>query len=171
MKQLVLKLKSREEVAAIVWYISQRKQGTDERANRLAKIINKNYPPYLYYYKQNFTNLTITLVKMTNEEQSDYRKREEKRLITFASIDAKECGYTTLGTDWDGPKTKHNYPILLEAEQEYLEELDKLQKRIRKKYEPKLWAANDDAELSMEEAEDIESKITRNEKCGHLYYT
>jgi hypothetical protein len=174
MKEIVLKLKDSIEISDILCYSASygtrhNPSGT-ARSNRLAKAITKKYPQRIYKYKQNFTELTITLIKRTMEEQSVYIKREENRLIEFASIDSREGRYGVLYTDFDGIPTSNNYPVLIEAEHEYLMRLDELQQSIRKKYEPKLIASADDRELTDDEIDDIESKAYSSE-LSHLYYT
>ena len=174
MKEIVLKLNESIEISDILCYSASygtrhNPSGT-ARSNRLAKAITKKYPQRIYKYAQNFTKLTITLTKMTMEEQSDYVKRAENRLIEFASIDAREGSYGGLYTDFDGARTKNNYPVLIEAEREYLERLDELQHSIRKKYEPQLIASADDRELTDDEIDHMQSRPYSSEH-DHLYYT
>ena len=107
---------------------------------------------------------------MTMEEQSDYIKQEEKRLIEFALIDTREGRYGVLYTDFDGAPTKNNYPVLIAAEHDYLARLAELQQSIRKKYEPQLIAHADDRELTDAEVDDTESRPCSS-KHDHLYYT
>ena len=176
MEEIILKLKESIEISDILCYSASygirhnpNPNGT-ARSNRLAKAITKKYPQRTYKYKQNFTKLTITITKMTMEEQSDHVKRAENRLIEFASIDAREGSYGVLYTDFDGDRTKNNYPVLIEAENEYLRRLDELRQSIRKKYEPQLIASADDRKLTYGEESLIESK-SHSSKYGHLYYT
>lgn len=174
MKELVLKLNESIEISDILCYSSSygtrhNPSGT-ARSNRLAKAIIKKYPQRIYKYKHSFTKLTITLVKRTMEEQSVYTKRQENRLIEFDLIDSREGRYGVLYTDFDGEPTKNNYPVLIEAENEYLQRLDELQQSIRKKYEPKLIASADDRVLTYDEVTVVECELSSS-KHSHLYYT
>ena len=81
MKEIVLKLNESIEISDILCYSgsygTRHNSNGTARSNRLAKAITKKYPRRIYKYAQNFTKLTITLTKMTMEEQSDYVKRTE----------------------------------------------------------------------------------------------
>lgn len=89
--------------------------------------------------------------------------------IHFDWIDSKD-GYGILGTDRQAiaQENKHNRNVLFSAKMEYLEELDKLQKKIRAKYEPQL----DNTILDETVEDDFHNDSWQDMmKFGHLYYT
>jgi hypothetical protein len=88
--------------------------------------------------------------------------------ITFATIDAKET--LLVGINYEHPYNQNNYKVLQQAEKEYLEKLDALQKEICQKYEPQLQEKGEPVTSEVYE-KSYQSFLDRYKLYGHLYYT